>query len=194
MRFSKIPGEDPSQIAFSPKIGNLHRVIIGKLRRVTICRELMHADQIVESEHVVTDRVAFWQCLGAKVRTRGEPKMIPRPVQHGGGVAIRLRPHIGRMMGGSASLMPRTRPIVPVESSRRNSASWFMIVVGGSRHLGRKLVPRPSWRWRQWRSVTICRELIHSDQINKSEHGETDRRQKNRKNYARAFTATGSPK
>ena len=23
--------------------------------------------------------------------------------------------------------------------------------------------------------VTICRELIHSDQINKSEHGETDR-------------------
>ena len=25
--------------------------------------------------------------------------MIPRPVQHGGGVAIRLRPHIGRMMG-----------------------------------------------------------------------------------------------
>jgi hypothetical protein len=61
MRFSKIPGEDPSQIAFSPKIGNLHRVIIGKLRRVTICRELMHADQIVES--VVTDRVTFWQCL-----------------------------------------------------------------------------------------------------------------------------------
>ena len=33
--------------------------------------------------------------------------------------------------------------------------------------------------------VTICRELIHYDQINKSEHGETDRRQKNRKNYAR---------
>ena len=48
-------------------------------------------------------------------------------------------------------------------------------VVGGSRHLGGKLVPRPSWRWRQWRGVTIRRELIHSDQINKFEHGGTDR-------------------
>ena len=37
-------------------------------------------------------------------------------------------------------------------------------------------VLRPSLRWRQWRSVIICRELRHSDQINKSEHGGTDRR------------------
>src|SRR5271154_459094 len=49
------------------------------------------------------------------------------------------------------------------------------IVVGGSRHLGGKLVPRPSRRWRQWRSVTICRELKHSDQTIKSEHVGTDR-------------------
>ena len=56
MRFSKIPGEDPSQIAFSPKIGNLHRDIIGKLPGVTICRELKHSDQIITSEHVGTDR------------------------------------------------------------------------------------------------------------------------------------------
>jgi hypothetical protein len=66
MRFSKIPGEDFSQIAFSPKIGKLHRVIIERLHRVTICRELMHSDQINKSEHGETDRVAFWQCLGAK--------------------------------------------------------------------------------------------------------------------------------
>jgi hypothetical protein len=45
-----------------------------------------------------------------------------------------------------------------------------------SRHLGGKLVPRPSWRWRQWRSVTICRELKHSDQTIKSEHSGTNRR------------------
>ncbi len=58
IRFSKIPGEDPSQIAFSPKIGNLHRVIIGKLRRVTIRRELMHADQINKFGRAGTDRWA----------------------------------------------------------------------------------------------------------------------------------------
>ena len=48
MRFSKISGEDPSQIAFSPKIGNLHGV--------TICRELRYSDQINKSEHAGTDR------------------------------------------------------------------------------------------------------------------------------------------
>ena len=39
----------------------------------------------------------------------------------------------------------------------------------------RVLGPRPSWRWRQWRSVTICRELNDSDQIITCEHGGTDR-------------------
>jgi hypothetical protein len=37
-----------------------------QLTRVTICRELKHSDQINKSEHGETDRVAFWQCLGAK--------------------------------------------------------------------------------------------------------------------------------
>ena len=41
---------------FSPKIGNLHGVIIGELQRVTIRRELMHADQINKFEHRETDR------------------------------------------------------------------------------------------------------------------------------------------
>ena len=56
-------GEDPSQIAFSPKIGNLHRVIIGKLHGVTIRRELEHSDQIIKSEHIGTDRSRFLRAI-----------------------------------------------------------------------------------------------------------------------------------
>ena len=50
---------------FSGLLGTIRR---RARHRVTICRELRHSVQIVKSEHVVTDRVAFWQCLGAKGR------------------------------------------------------------------------------------------------------------------------------
>ena len=143
MRFSKIPGEDPSQIAFSPKIGNLHRVIIGNLHGVTICRELRHSDQINKSEHGATDRP--FPTTAREPTASGPAENLAACPAWGWGRALR---------GVTASWRATLKHCVCVALVK---------------------VLRPSLRWRQWRSVTICRELRHSDQINKSEHGATDR-------------------
>ena len=52
---------------------NLHRVIIGKLHGVTICRELMHADQINKFEHVGQIDRAFWAPIPYAATLREPP-------------------------------------------------------------------------------------------------------------------------
>ena len=71
---------------FSPKIGNLHGVIIGELQRVTIRRELMHADQINEFEHGETDRLQKYAFAPASFSAL--MRATPRPGQAWGRVGI----------------------------------------------------------------------------------------------------------
>ena len=47
--------------------------VLAMATSVTIRRELGHSDQINKSEHGEIDRVAFWQCLGAKDTWRRRP-------------------------------------------------------------------------------------------------------------------------
>jgi hypothetical protein len=114
------------------EVFRLLRTIRRRARhRVTICR-LRHSDQINKSEHAGTDRVAFWQCLGAFACSAGSTPSLAQGHYHAGrssGVtsmpsstitfpssfSVQLRRGISTWHG--VSLVPPSSVFGPVENS-----------------------------------------------------------------------------
>ena len=130
------------------EFSGLLRTIRRRARHcVTICRELRHSDQITKSEHGETDRRSFLtQSVTLFVALRVRGN---RPVQAWG------RVRRGRTLRKQATFISAAREM-------RSDPQ-------------RLLDDTPHPPIGKLHGVTICRELRHSDQINKSEHAGTDR-------------------
>ena len=173
---------------FSDLLGTIRR---RARHRVTICRELRHSDQINKSEHAGTDRPP---ARGQRMFLGGTSCVkAPPSVQHGGGVNCRTRwrpslsvPHmrsdctcsvfstkLGVILpsgcrvdaGGSAPRKPRPSTL---EASHLLTGPTGCPGFEFSGLLG-------TIRRRARHRVTICRGFRYSDQIDESEHVETDR-------------------
>ena len=140
----------------------IHPRAVGKFTSVTICRELKHSDQTIKSEHVGTDRRRknrYFHACAAR-------PMTPRacPAWGWGRKALKAQPSSATR--GRARITAPARCCLALQCPQRP-----------------QFIPAPansspsSWKLT---SVTICRELRHSDQTIKSEHVGTDRRRKDR--------------
>ena len=73
-------------------------LIIGNLHGVTICRELIHSDQIIKSEHVGTDRLWKNRTTGGFCpTTRTRPENLPACPAWGWGRALRGSQPLGAL-------------------------------------------------------------------------------------------------
>ena len=143
----------------------IHQRAVGKLTSVTICRELRHSDQTIASEHGGTDRrrknrSPTGTFAGRSVQVQGPRMTGACPAWGWGRKALKAQP-------SSA-----TRGRAQDRSASNGVASRFNV------RSARNSFRRPQIHQRavgKLTSVTICRELRHSDQTIASEHGGTDR-------------------
>ena len=134
----------------------IHPRAVGKLTSVTICRELRHSEQTIKSEHVGTDRRRYSALRSAPQATRAPPGLssIGAGSQALEGAAI-----VGYARQSPGSLR------------QHGVASRFNVRSARNSFRRPQIHPRAVGKLT---SVTICRELRHSDQIIQSEHGRTD--------------------